>query len=160
MGNLSTLGPLLIGISLLSLALRQFGKALKVWREWQALRQWPTVVGEIASSKVKYDAPYADPDYSHAYRPEIRYHFSVDGIPYGGYAVAADEMWSEADAQRMVDRYPPKKVVTIRYNPRKPRESMLELPAINTMFGPFAVAGVLAVTGAVMVIISIIQLAG
>lgn len=160
MGNLSTLGPLLIGISLLSLALRQFGKARREWREWRAYRDWPTAPGKITSSRVKYDAPVDDPDYSHAYQPDVHYQYTVAGVPYSSVGFAGDDMWREDDAQRMVDRYPLHAEVRIYYDPDAPRFSMLELPALNTITGPFAVAGVLAFTGGVMVIISIIQLTG
>lgn len=160
MGGLSTLGPLLIGISLVSLALRQFAKAMKKWREWQLVRAWPTAEGEITSSRVKYSAPLDDPDYSHAYQPMIHYSYAVAGVPYTGTAFADDEMWREAEAQDMVARYPQGSEVGIHYDPDTPRFSLLELPPLSTILRPFGLAGVMAVTGGVMVIISVVQLAG
>jgi hypothetical protein len=160
MGGLSTLGPLLIGVSLISLALRQIAKALKIWREWRILHTWPTAEGEVTSARVKSSAPYNDPDYTHAYQPVIRYTYTINGIPHSGTAFSDDEMWPENRAQRMVERYPLGSHITVRYDPITPRFSMLVLPDLSTIVRPFGLAGVMAVTGGVMVIISIVQLTG
>ncbi|NDJ76004.1 MAG: DUF3592 domain-containing protein [Chloroflexi bacterium] len=158
MGNLSTLGPLLIGLTLVVMAVRLGTKAGQRIREWRAIHAWPTVSGTITHSRVRYSAPYDDPDFSHAYLPVIRYSYTVDGVTYADTAFADEDLWPEADAVRLVEQYPLNSVVTVRYDPHAPRRSVLVLPSPADVVQPVALAALVLAVGTVLMLVSVLRL--
>jgi len=91
---------------------------------------WPSVVGEIISSRLGMqqaeDGPY--------YTPIITYSYNVGGRDYqakrvviGQWSHAGNKTWTE----QKVEKYPPGRSVTIYYNPNSPARAVLE-PGINS----------------------------
>lgn len=155
---MATVAPLLIGISLALAAIRQLVRIRRLWSDAHALRVWPTVTGIVTESRVRYDAPYDDPDYSHAYIPVVRYEYTVDGIPYVSTDFADEDPIPEEQARAIVARYPVGKRVKVYHDPLDPRAAVLEPGAGFSFGGSLVLPLVGLLTGAVMVFIAVLRI--
>ncbi len=155
---MATLAPLLVGVSLILAAFRQFLRTGRGWRESAALRTWPTVTGTVTESRVSYSAPYDDPDYSHAYSPVVRYEYTVEGVTYKSAEFGDRDPGLEDWARAVVARYPVGEPVTVYYDPASPRFSALEPGRGPSPWGKLALGLVGLLTGAVMVLIAVIRI--
>jgi hypothetical protein len=155
---MATLAPLLIGISLMLAAWRQFSRTGRGWRDAAALHTWPTVTGTITESRVRYDAPYDDPDYSHAYSPVVRYEYTVAGVTYKSAEFGDRDPVTEDRAQAIIDRYPVGEPVTVYYDPAHPHASALEQGRGSAPWGKLALGLVGLLTGGVMVFIAVLRI--
>ena len=142
------LGPLATFVGALAAcgyAAFQLGRALLASR-------WPAVDGEIGGTRLVHrmdaaDGPSADYDY-------VAYRYRVGGRPYRNDRVRfgpqiaptsivpeadppPDNAWAAADLAR---RYPTGQRVRVRYNPRRPQDSVLHV-------GPSASVWVILATG-------------
>lgn len=108
-----TILAILAGLALLGLGL---------WMRKQGLasRNWPSVQGEILTSRV-------DDHTLENLRPEIVYGYTAQGqtfkgtrVGYSGYSV------SRAALEQIVARYPVSSQVTVYYNPQNPSQAVLE----------------------------------
>lgn len=87
---------------------------------------WPTVKGEVVSSRV---AGMGGGRAGGGYRAELEYQYRVDGKHYTGRRVSfgrARGDRSQAHAEVIVDRYPAGAAVTVHYRPDRPAVSVLE----------------------------------
>ncbi len=155
---MATVAPLLIGISLLLAAIRQLARIRGLWSDAHALRVWPTVTGTITESRVKYDAPYDDPDYSHAYLAVVRYEYTVEDVPYVSTDFADWDPIPEEQARAIVARYPVGKRVKVYHDPLDPHAAVLEPGAGFSFRGSLVLPLVGLLTGAILVLITVLRL--
>ena len=91
-----------------------------------SMRRWPAAQGEVRSSDaLRFQSVGAGQ--GARYRPEILYAFSVGGKEYTGVrrTLLAWQTSGSQSAEEVVARYPVGKKVTVYYDPRNPRESIL-----------------------------------
>jgi hypothetical protein len=109
---------------------------------------WPTCDGTITESYVQ---TFRDKDRDQNYMARIKFAYRVDGRDYASERVA----WGgrpygrvPIEAQALVDRYPVGSRVAVHYDPRKPREAVLEpkdtggLTLLTWMWIAFTVIGI------------------
>lgn len=91
---------------------------------------WPTAQGTVQASTVQDKLETdSEGDNERAYYPNVHYSWTANGqsrtsdrIAFGG----KPRFTRAADAQAVCDRYPQGAAVTVRYNPAKPDEAVLE----------------------------------
>ena len=119
------------------------GKVLLAW----SMRQWPTAQGEVRSSSVLPVHSGTD----RMYRPEILYAFTVGGIEYTGVrrTLFPIQTGGTGYAEKIVAQYPVGQRVTVYYDPRNPRESVLNrgsalpMAAVVTAFATYMSAAMM-----------------
>ena len=141
-GGVPWLWPAVLSISVL-----YFGwHAFVVWRALDA-EEWPRVSGSVLQSRTEGDTEGAR-------WAEVSYRFEVDGKEYRGTRVRFHGLRrGELMAGWTTDDYRPGRTVLVAYNPRSPRDSVLE-PGVSTELWVSCV-GSLAVVG-----VSLYQVAG
>ena len=104
-------------------------------REAAAMKRWPVAEGRVLSAKVeKYRTSVSrgtggPRDRMTLYRPVLIYEYEVAGKRFRGTRIAQSpglDRGIPEFAQKVVDRYPVGNAVAVRYNPRRPDESVLE----------------------------------
>lgn len=95
-----------------------------VW-QGKASVEWPTAEGEIIESYVNEEY-----DEGRVYRPKVRYRFEVNDQEYTSDLITFKAYWLvRKTAEKMVDRYPVGSRVQVHYNPRRPKQAVLEAGA-------------------------------
>jgi hypothetical protein len=105
-------------------------------------KDWPTTEGKIFVSRVVRDQ---DSDGDVTYRSDIQYVYEVNGQVYDCNRIQFG--WrsnqSRKGAQQEVAKYPPDSTVTVHYNPKNPKNAVLEAgklaPGIFMMVAGFLV---------------------
>ena len=105
-------------------------------REAAAMKRWPLAKGRVLSSKVeeyRTDAGTGSYGGSRArmtlYRPVVVYEYEVDGERFKGDRLAQSPGMNKGVptlAEKTVQRYPAGSAVDVRYNGKRPNESVLE----------------------------------
>ena len=104
-------------------------------REAAAMKRWPVAEGRVLSAKVeKYRESVSrgtggPHDRMTLYRPVLLYEYEVAGKRFRGSRIAQSPGLNRGVpefAQKVVERYPGGSAVAVRYNPRRPDESVLE----------------------------------
>jgi hypothetical protein len=105
-------------------------------REAAAMKRWPVAKGRVLSSKVEeYRADAGSGNFGGArgrmtlYRPVVVYEYEVAGQRFRGDRIAQSPGMNRgvADfAQKVVLRYSMESTVDVRFNPKRPGESVLE----------------------------------
>ena len=105
-------------------------------REAAAMKRWPVARGRVLSSKVeeyRVDAGSSNFGGPHArttlYRPVVVYEYEVDGQRFRGDRIAQSPGMNKGVpdfAQKIVQRYASGSAVDVRFNPKRPGESVLE----------------------------------
>ena len=104
-------------------------------REAAAMKRWPVAEGRVLSAKVeKYRQSVSrgtggPRDRMTLYRPVLLYEYEVAGKRFRGGRIAQSPGLNRGVpefAQKVVDRYAVGSAVAVRYNPRRPDESVLE----------------------------------
>src|SRR3954467_2918964 len=104
-------------------------------REAAAMKRWPAAEGRVLSAKVeKYRASVSrgtggPRDRMTLYRPVLLYEYEVAGKRFRGSRIAQSpglDRGVPEFAQKVIDRYPVGTAVAVRYNPKRPDESVLE----------------------------------
>jgi hypothetical protein len=105
-------------------------------REAAAMRRWPTAKGRVLSSMVeKYRADAGSGHFGGTrarmtlYRPVVVYEYEVDGQRFRGDRIAQSPGMNRGVpdfAEATVRRYTGGSRVDVRYNPKRPSESVLE----------------------------------
>ncbi|HEX3051686.1 MAG TPA: DUF3592 domain-containing protein [Aggregatilineaceae bacterium] len=153
-----TVGVLLIGILLLVIGGRQIGRWMQD-RRWVArFRSWPTAIGKITQSRVKFDGPLDDPEFSHAYVPDIGYKYIVNGVTYTGTAYADRDPDLEDTVRELVAQYPLGQTITVRYDARYPRDSIIETLEDYPAWKPLGIGLIALVVGLALVSVILIPL--
>jgi hypothetical protein len=98
---------------------------LAVWQDIRA-RSWPAVPGIIRHAEV--ESPVRSPTLT-SHHARILYDYEVAGRRYSSDRLAFSRRGSRraADADRA--RYPPGKLVHVRYDPKRPQRAVLEARA-------------------------------
>ena len=97
-----------------------------VWTLIKSLRteSWPVTDGVIQSTREK---SHSDSDGSTTYSAEVTYTYEVAGVKYDGDKISIGQMSSSSQyAQKILDRYPIGKKVSVHYSPTDPAEAVLE----------------------------------
>jgi hypothetical protein len=95
-----------------------------IWKARHS-RTWPQTVGLIHLSEVKID----NSGDGTTYQARVRYSYTVDGTNYqAGRVYFGDALFSglKAHSDRIVRPYQKGEPITVYYNPRRPREAVLE----------------------------------
>ena len=104
-------------------------------REAAAMKRWPVAEGRVLSAKVeKYRQSVSrgtggPRDRMTLYRPVLVYEYEVAGKCFRGSRIAQSpglDRGVPEFAEKVVERYPGGSAVAVRYNPRRPDESVLE----------------------------------
>lgn len=116
---------------------------LELWKSKKAAT-WPEVVGKVVSAKVE------DPsgDDTMTYRPAILYEYTCEGQPYSSREISCFEIisMSRSVIEEICLKYPAGSEVVVRYDPRNPARSVLEVGPSRHGYRNFAmgILGVLA----------------
>jgi Protein of unknown function (DUF3592) len=125
---------------MLALMIGGFGLAVLVivvssLREAAAMKRWPVAEGRVLSAKVEeYRTSVGrgaggPRDRMTLYRPVLLYDYEVMGKRFRGSRVAQSpglDRGVPEFAEKVVERYPIGSAVAVRYNPKRPDESVLE----------------------------------
>jgi len=126
-----------------------FGKP--VLDKAKASEAWPSVPGVITHSDVASHTS----DGKRMYRPDVRYDYQVEGQRYEGSTLWFGGDYSSSSSSRagkVVSKYPVDREVTVHYDPEAPYESVLEPGAVLSSYAVFAIGGLFAVVGALLVL--------
>jgi len=87
----------------------------------QASKNWPTTKAEILQSRVEQD--------SDGWIPYVSYRYTVDQQDFEGarIGVYTANTSTESSAKRQLINYPSGKTVRVFYNPRNPKEAVLDI---------------------------------
>ena len=104
-------------------------------REAAAMKRWPVAQGRVLSSKVQeyresISRGTGGPrDRMTLYQPVLLYEYEVAGKRFQGSRIAQSPGLNRGVpefAEKLVERYPSGSAVMVRYNPKRPDESVLE----------------------------------
>jgi uncharacterized protein DUF3592 len=104
-------------------------------REAAAMKHWPVAQGRVLSAKVEeyresVSRGTGGPrDRMTLYRPVLLYEYEVAGKRFRGRRITQSPGLNRGVpefAEKVVARYPGGSAVTVRYNPKRPDESVLE----------------------------------
>ena len=105
-------------------------------REAAAMKRWPVAKGRVLSSKVEeYRADAGSRNFGASrgrmtlYRPAVVYEYEVDGKRFSGKRIAQSPGMDKGVpdlARKVVQRYAAGSAVDVRFNPKRPDESVLE----------------------------------
>jgi hypothetical protein len=99
---------------------------VEAMRDGWASRSWPVTQGTIVLSQVIKDESHKKA----VYRADVQFTYEVSGRAYRGNRISFSlEGVSSADetgAQRLVEQYPPGKVVSVAYDPSNAVNAVLE----------------------------------
>jgi hypothetical protein len=119
------------GFGMLMLAL-----VVSALREAAAMKRWPIVRGRVLSSEVEeYRADAGSKGYGGArarmtlYRPVVTYEYEVAGRRFRGDRITQSpglDRGVPVFAEQIAQRYPAGSTPDVRYNPKRPSESVLE----------------------------------
>jgi hypothetical protein len=111
--------------------------AIKIWHQSQRAASWPTVSGIITRSRVESKkmrqggTMYRTTGRSTHYRPDLAYTYQVEGVHFEGRRArfGTPSRWSKDRAryEKIIAPYSTGQAVQVRYDPRHPGESVLEL---------------------------------
>jgi hypothetical protein len=141
----------LYGISAFYSGIRDLNQA-------KASVDWPTSPGRVLSSSVvqKRDSD----DDGVMYHAEVVYVFNLNNTAYSGKRIAYGDYGSSnpSHAQKIVNRYPQDKNVTIHYMPNNPKECLLEVGVKGQAHIIPAIGSLFAIIGLIISIVGIVRL--
>lgn len=129
---------LMIGIAFLMLIAGGVGlivKGVKTIEESRESRTWPTAPGKIVRSEILQETSSRrnrsdgrnKTTTSTSYRADIEYEFEINGEKHLGKRVTiAESITNRSIAQKIVDKYPRDRAVTVAYKPDDPSVCVLE----------------------------------
>ncbi len=100
-------------------------------------KNWPSVPGKITSSKapriITLDLGARDIE---RFIPHVRFSYIVEGTTYHGELDVAYDSWQfRSKAERLVRHYPAGMNVTIYYDPKDPKNSVLQRSSARNIVG-------------------------
>ena len=133
---------LLFGVILTPLFYFQLQEALEI-------SNWPSVEGKIVESRVVGER---------AFRPDIKYIYTVDGEEYTGSSSldmpGFGGRTSRLDAaEKMVRQYPQGSTISVYYNPENPQQSMLHPKPTYSHYLTLTTAALLFLAGFAIILI-------
>ena len=130
---------LIPGLASILFALRSIWTVFTSWH-------WPTTEAEVTHSEVVQGLE------SLIFQPRVAYQYEIQGVSYTAAAIDWDRFdMAHAEAQRLADKYPVGKLVTVYYHPMKPHCAVIEprggrMYYFVLLFGVvFAVVGIIAI---------------
>ena len=96
-----------------------------IWTLIKSLRteSWPMTDGVIESARMASHSG----EHGSTYSAAVTYTYRVTDVPYGGDKISIGQMSSSSQyAQKILDRYPIGKKVSVHYSPTDPAEAVLE----------------------------------
>jgi len=113
-------GLTLFGFFLGMVILRSMYRDIQLWQAARISQRWVATTGHVLTSKTVVDTRLR--------KPIIEYIYRVNDVSYTGNRLMFDidglYIWREAEA--LIDRYAPRKPVTVYYDPDNPQQSTLE----------------------------------
>ena len=142
---MESIGTLLLILGLLWLAGFVFIHFRAVAKA-RASETWPTAMGKVSRSEVIVEED-KDGEGSTWYNPVVAYSFNVAGATVQGSRIRFANMrrGSRKKAEEILARYPAGETVTVRYNPEKPSEAVLESQKPGPLYLVMALAGLIFV---------------
>jgi hypothetical protein len=145
----------LIGFGMITSGIRDLEQA-------KASVDWPTSPGKVLSSSVKQKSD----DYGDLhYRAKVVYEFKVNNttysskrIAYGDYGSIYGASSDPSHAQKIVNRYPQDKNVTVSYMPNNPKECTLEVGVKENACTLPAIGIFVAFIGLIISIVGVVPL--
>ena len=140
---MDSIGTLLLLFGLLWLGgfafihFRAVGKA-------RASETWPTAMGKVTRSEVIVEED-KDGEGSTWYNPVVAYAYNVAGETVEGSRIRFANMrrGSRKKAEEILARYSAGETVTVRYNPEKPNEAVLESQKPGPLYLVMALGGLI-----------------
>jgi hypothetical protein len=114
---------LIVQLICLGVALWALERQFEVCQRSSDSRDWAGTPGRITSSALRNLSPQLGRS---CYVPEICFDYVVTGQSYGSCRATFADSCDRAAAHQLVARYQPGHEVTVRYDPRDPREAVLE----------------------------------
>lgn len=147
------LDTIIIVLSIAAFPALVVAAAVYQYMEVAKAARWPSAKGRIVTStsmaRTVRSGAGADDMQTRTFA-KIEYQFSVAGREYRGSRVGIGEDTGNHQVAETIAKYPPGKEVTVYYNPRRPRECVLERNTPPGLWRGFAVillvlAGIIAV---------------
>ena len=109
----------------------------------RASETWPTAIGKVISSEVRVEESSDPDDRSTWYNPVVSYSYDVGGRTLEGSRIRFANMrrGSRAKAEEIAGRYRPGAPVTVRYNPARAEEAVLETQKPGPLYLVLALGG-------------------
>jgi hypothetical protein len=117
-------------------------------------KKWPTSAGQVCSTHIQEkheEVISAERERARVgYIPVIEYKYTVDGKDHDSTTRSSiDKQYSRLIAQKIIDRYPIGKSITVYYKPGNPDESVLE-PGAGLSGLIFILGGLVVLTAGVL----------
>jgi hypothetical protein len=136
----------LIGIGLFVFGLYQSYLLIRRKRKINNSIAWPTISGIVTDTGIKYSSSKS----GRHYYAEITYTYSVLGIPYNGI-IRKESYWDSVDtANSIAATYPKGRSISVRYNPLKNNDHIVDIEEV-TNYDIFK-AAILVLVGIVFLI--------
>ena len=134
---------------LIGLGIFIYGVVMRLKAERSA--KWPYVMGNVSASEVRVGQRVTSPQDGvtvggkNTYTPQVAYSYSVGGTEHQAHTLSTlEEMYyQEADAARVVKRFPAGKRVRVYYDPANPADAVLVPGVIPSLRLPFIMGGCL-----------------
>ena len=117
----------------------------------RAAREWPSTPGKVVTSAAELrDVKVLDSERESGYKFEARnfanivYEYSVSGQKLNNNRVSTGEDRGNFQVAETIAKYPAGNIVTVYYNPRHPREAVLERDLPKGLWGCLGIATVIA----------------
>ncbi|MGH8099647.1 MAG: DUF3592 domain-containing protein [Chthoniobacterales bacterium] len=116
-------------------------------REAAAMKRWPVAKGRILSSRVEeytdIVASRSSPSRARIklYRPIVTYEYTIGGRRFQSNRITQSPAWNRGApdfAEQITQRYPAGSVIDVRYNAKRPTDSVLE-PSVPSWKLGFAI---------------------
>ena len=114
--------------------------------------RWPVAQGTVLESRV---AQYRAGQGGWRYRPRITYRYWVGGqaytndlLAFGAHALSEGGVAAQQKAHVTVERYPVGRQVVVRFNPKRPVQSVLEVRSV--------VSKSLFIVGAIILLVAVL----
>jgi hypothetical protein len=125
-----------------------------------ASKRWPAVDGMVGKSYIEKHDPAGGGRHQQSIY-HINYEYTVSGKIYSGKRRMFSEnyfsqIYSRAYAESLVEKYPPGSRVSVRYDPRRPGQSVLE-PGVNLLKQYWVIVlGMITLSGGIYLLMKII----
>ncbi|MEO2175130.1 MAG: DUF3592 domain-containing protein [bacterium] len=129
--------------------------AWTLFRKWQLSKRvesslsWPSTEGEVISSSISHESSGTYDRPNKTYRANIRYRYKVGSRELTNNKICVGgqlQISLRGKAEDYCREYPVGEIVEVHYNPKKPRDSVLETRE-ETSFFYLVIGAVLAIVG-------------
>ena len=96
-------------------------------KEAKSSKIWPSVVGEIITSKIES----SDETEDSTFQASVIYAYNVNKLPYQSSRIKIGVQWAmgrgeKSEIENFLDKYPANQPVQVFYNPKDPRKAILD----------------------------------